>query len=850
MLIVYPNGSTNAVWFHCRGCSWCGDILDIISCRKKSHANYAVSFLANRGFIDDPPPALRRQILSYHDLRKRFAALWAVTRQRAAFSSIHESDHVRLLVDLDIPVPLRQEDWASGIGSLVGFGDRQDVSTVRKNTSKVWPSEGITVKHPVLFLASYAAPGLLAGLYQIDFSKGTGVAAKFRCVGTAAREKAAVGSTIAVEAGLNVFGEISPDRPVLAISDPLLYLKLCGRAVSPTKQIPTPALYRTADIACNAVTCNGWGVAKNTTSVMWLSHPKPASLAMAMQHNLRIRLVQKRLREDADLPLLWETLQHTFDDCKTTGGHVSWVRAVNHTAEVYPAEVVEATLAHAKQNNLDAQTICTKCNDTVRRIGQTSLQLHSHRKYASNVGSYRIWCQEGSWYAENHKQKIPQTLLSDTNFLFKRLVKYSISGADVYQGVATRDNCSFDFEIPAEQLELHPAAAFHAILRSNGQIWDGNQEYAALLSDVLLRQSKPIPVIRGVERVGWDNNAQQLVLPAFNLDEQGRVTENPSSTRIAELPASSLPAPVRLSPAEAQQLLQENQRQSLILRTLVHTISCAMAGCWREKTQGVVTTNDFSTAVIHVVLSRLGTEEYFPATHDNFRDVSLREMQHDWPIFVSPIADSGVLVNNWRNCVLPRGRSCFTQMPEQIADYYILFRDWSYLSSSSRVMPSSDTLDILPRAVSAFLQAFAEQGWRSAGTRKRKVFAISSALYAYLLSVSGCSREHFSSIVAQPMQRAIILQRLFERWQQEGSIAFVPVPTAQMQSHTAWPQHNEIWVGKGEKNYKVSLPVLQAILIRNGLGVLNFRTLTTRFRGIAGSDITACNNKGWWVSLA
>jgi len=850
MLIVYPNGSTNAVWFHCRGCGWCGDILDVISCRKKAHTNYAVSFLANQGFIDDPSPALRRQILAYHDLRQRFTALWEKARQRASFCSIPESDHAQLLLDLDISIPLRQEEWASGIGNLVGFGDRGDISAVRKSSGRVWQSKDIITKHPVLFMASYAAPGLLAGLYQIEFVKGVGTTAKFRCVGTAVQEKAAVSSTIAVEAGLNVFGEISSDRPVLAISDPLLYLKLCGRSVPPMKQVPTPALYRTADSACNAVTHAGWAMAKSTTPVMWLSHPKPASLAMAMQHNLRIRLVQKQLREDADLALLWTTLQNTFDGCKIADGHVSWARAVKYTAETYPPAVVEATLAYAKQNNLDMQTIYYRCGDTVRRIGQTTLQLHSHRRYAANTGSYRIWCQEGKWYAENPKQKIPQTLLSDTDFLFKRLVKYPISGADVYQGVATRDGCSFDFTVPAGQIEQNPAAGFYSILRSNSQVWEGSQEYAGLLLDVLLRQSKPISVVQGVERVGWNSDTQQLVLPAFNLDGQGRVVENHPSIRAPGLPASPLPPPVQLSPAEAQQVLQDGQKQPLILRTVVHVVSCIMSGCWRVKTQGIVMTNNLSAATVHVVLSKLGAEEYFPATRDDFRRVSLREMQHDWPIFVSPIEDSGVLVNNWRNDILPQGRTCFTQMPGHIADYYILFRNWGYLSSSSRVIPPENSLDTLPRLVSSFLRAFAEQGWRSATMRKQKVMDISVSLYKYLLATSGCSKEQFPSIVIQPMRRAVILRRLLERWRQEQLVTFVPVPAAQMKSRTAWPRHNEIWVKEGTENYKISWAAIQAILTQNGLGVLGFHTLTERFRSIRNFDTVVCGNAGWWLSAS
>jgi len=674
-LRVFDDRLLGGQWTHCNGCQFAGDLIELAAAKWNTSAEDAVWRLqAEVDYFDSKacdPDRVTAYFQHHLDYRRRFADFWSHAQDEPIRSPSTSLVHLLRLFNATDQARARQ--WQDHGGQLVGAAHRRELEdlfqplshavSLRANhdgqkTERRGSGGGSKGRifvgnnwEDLLVIPHRDLPGRICALTLIgrEAEPGNGdVIFKTANLGNA--------STTPREAGLGFWPAL--DQPphrilgdvVFVFTDPVAALRLQLRHLRSSTQ-PLPIVIARA--GGGAETMSVWRQLPDRRFIFW---GEPAAvLKLAKESRGRISTHQvstvemgQNMRHNSPLKWLQLIKKHT----------VPWDSALRSELQSSDAARAEELLQRLDFQPDDLRKFISSCNEELRdRLARINPQRYQHRRV--RLGKKIVIESEDGWHLEDGEE------ISNAALRIEETI-YASSGRAYFRGIARLKGQDLDFTVRQSDVDrrgLLRATRDYLMHNMKGLLisqagWSPRSEYIAMQ----LHEPK---LVKGVDRIGWNQDRREFLFPKFWISSRGEVGQDRLPLRLEpEVPADHLREPARLTPRDIETLSQDLPEVRMawsLAASVVHNLLAPVLNC---EPIGVLLDGQAADVTGRRVAQTLGCLE-IPIKarsrgHSVLETINDECQRHDWPTVLAPTRSRNtVMTSEWlgepglKNAILP-----------------------------------------------------------------------------------------------------------------------------------------------------------------------------------------------------
>jgi hypothetical protein len=635
-LAVYKEPARPGQWYHCAGCDFAGDGVELVAAEGGISTGSALLKLAARG-LDIPEPLLDDEALEWHAgkvaFRGRVQAFWAAAR-----ASTHDSGETgpaqrRLGI---APGAMLAPEWPRRGGRFVGHCKAGDVERLlRPGSVNYRLKAGRTGVNSTGWNPLFVGPGW-RDLLVVPYRDLPGRISGFLLVGREARwpddfvfatavnhqsgSHGAIG-VVMLEAALALHGEFA--AAVVVVEDPVLAVRIQLRHLV-SRDVPLPVVGAWGRPEGRSI----WPSLPRRDLVHWSPTPDGRLVARARRSGGRVALAPAGAAVVGHL----ERSRSVMALRAMLAAARPWDAALEAIlGRLAPAKAEELVLGLKLRPDETTGFLRACADDTRARLA--ALFGDVGRPRGVSINGKTVVESGGVWRLTRNGE-----LVCDAVLRIEQVIR-SGSGAVSYRGRIEYRGQTLPFWAPDTEIERDPLRWIRAKV---GQAGLGEVAIGGICWSkhilTIAQQFEPPQSARGLDVVGWDDELNAFALPRFLLRADGAVA-TPDYVVPPErvLPGAGLAPPAGLTPGARVALAWGDEANELfwaVAACLLADILAPALGLPRCSTALVGTG---AVAVGQAAARALGCLEA-PTAHDGKRRLA-REAGHllgvhRWPILV------------------------------------------------------------------------------------------------------------------------------------------------------------------------------------------------------------------------
>lgn len=373
-----------------------------------------------------------------------------------------------------------------------------------------------------------------------------------------------------------------------------------------------------------------------------------------------------------------------------------------------PANQIEEMCLQISSHGHNIEELLRECTSAAR---SRALSFRPATPLEVRHRNHTVEERGDAWYSRRKS-----TLVVDAKLRIDHVVHYAERDRTYYQGRVIYQGVEVPFYESKKTVERNTFGWMQQLLIKNSL---GMLRYEPRWNpgavQLAIRFSPPT-MIEGPDRIGWDRKRNRLRLPAFSLGLDGSVEPSRLAVIDPDLPASNLPLPQVMSPAEMGMLTRTNLAgQDTFWATTVLTITRIIAAIEAVATPGVGLVGHSAHQIGIPAAAALGCQTTIvrrTGTIDTLAGIAAR---HDWPEIVRVGTFTKLPVfSDWLSDAPEAGR-CLVQLNLVQAVALWLGHDWHILDDQTRHVSRREHLELAPAFVSSYLADLCGRSARLSG---------------------------------------------------------------------------------------------------------------------------------------
>ncbi len=638
-------------WFHCRKCGQNGDMVELVQRVRNLSARAAIVWLS----LTFPgrmirPAEIERHLETHVAIRQRTAKLWHsaadnLTCRRWWGSSVLER--------CSFPAAVPFERLLAGPGGVMGIADATDVErcfspTVMIDQDRLGHRTNLSGHavfrgrgwRDVLVIPYYDLPWRISGFKVVGRVGDPQHDDIFKVVARGFRGNQHM--RVIQEAGLALHPGVPEaakryDRTLVALDDAVLAAGLQMRNFEySTIPLPVIAWHDSLDNPTarpqspRIRTSGAWAMVSHFELVFWMPQFRFAALLQAMARGARIATIGSERDSSQSLRefLRWQEprvfIRRVLHEARP------WYEVLGEHLASIPGTEVEQLYRRLTVEGLDPEWVFSQC------AGAGGARLAAARaKISSRTAQFdrgMILERDGAWFFKQGSG--PEILLSNAIVRLDSLTNVKRSGQTFVRGRILRESGDIPFFEPLDRLEKHADRWLQAQVHehSGGEI-RCDRRLARRLFDVAVRFQEP-KFETSHERLGWDPEKYQFVLPGYVTPSYGQPTSINNVPFLGAAPRRVPDLPRILLPTDIEAVADDCYVNRLFWAASAALIANVLAPQWHHDSLGVALVGAGAQTVGREVAAAMCCASVAVRTPRDVRVCWEEEGAHDWPLFV------------------------------------------------------------------------------------------------------------------------------------------------------------------------------------------------------------------------
>lgn len=735
-MMIFDDRIGYGQWVWCRDCHHAGDLLRTAGSIWNCEPAETVKRLVRHGFqLPLQANSVDLYIRNHHKPLRRWRRLWRSAQNHLPKSS---TELRRKVHQLGCPPIAASADFLRGYGMLFGSQQHAELEMAfyprsfrpaRNGLSRVGSSDRLfrgTGWDEVLVIPRWSLPGRLTG---------------FHFVGRGWKPEDVVLQCYGAEAGLAFHPQtVTPrkrdSRKIVATRNLLTYLKMQCRHWALERE----ALPLVHWVAGEAHKTNvGWDTFRGMDVVLWEPKLNATALAAAYAQNCQLSI-----RSDAHVDLGDGRKGVPYEDLAAVLKRAKpWHEYANQLLRQLDDHALQQLLSELMMKQVDVQQMLTSCSQVLQERARKL--VGAAFEYRSIIVNRQVVAEhDGRWSCRDRRG--PGELIVDAVLRIERVIHRAQRQETLYQGrILYRDR-----EVPfCVEQAVAERRTFHWMQQLLLQAGLGVMQYNPAwqrYATVIATQLHPPALVRGADRIGWDDDRRSLVLPRYELPFGESHRAHEGGFRPSD-PGYNLPEPVVISPADVDELGDDTAKQAVLAVVAVFA-AIALSPALRQPMPNALLSGSGAGHLLQVCATACGVTTVKPKSAKDCGRQAEAAQANAWPYAIDAAYCPSRQFRRWL-AQHEGADGLVTAVDVETAENLALTGQWYVVDSRLSCPTPSEACEAASRIFTAFL-AHAMRGQLTFDIDADFTTAVAAELDRWLIEHTHCGSSQPGELIERP----------------------------------------------------------------------------------------------------